>query len=131
MGFSPGAVPRPSASSPGEIDFRLARQATLGDYRSGRIGRQDICDAHPELRRAGRECGTPTGHVCPVCADAELMHVRYVFGPRLPAHGRCITSERELARIAQRRGEFACYVVEVCPACAWNHLARAYLIGQF
>ena len=45
------------------------------------------------------------------------MLVSYVFGPRLPAHGRCITSKAELRALAKRPGEFACYVVEVCPAC--------------
>lgn len=130
MGFLPGAVPRPSASTPGEIDYRLARQATLADYRAGKLARSDICDAHPELRRAGNEVGQPTGRTCPVCDETELASVRYVFGPRLPAHGRCITSDRELDRIAQRRGEFACYVVEVCPGCAWNHLERAFVLGH-
>lgn len=74
--------------------------------------------------------GSPTGQECPVCSGGELRHVTYVFGPRLPAHGRCITSARELLRIGQRKGEFAAYVVEVCPDCAWNHLVRAYLLGQ-
>jgi len=51
-----------------------------------------------------------------------------VFGPRLPAHGRCITRRSELRAIAKRSGEFACYVIEVCPACSWNHMARTYLL---
>jgi hypothetical protein len=26
--------------------------------------------------------------------------------------------------------EVACYVVEVCTACNWNHLAQRYLLGR-
>jgi hypothetical protein len=25
--------------------------------------------------------------------------------------------------------QVACYVVEVCPACAWNHLTRVFHVG--
>ena len=57
------------------------------------------------------------------------MHVTYVFGPRLPAHGRCPATATELARLCRRTDEVACYVVEVCPECAWNHLARTYPAG--
>ena len=45
------------------------------------------------------------------------------------AFGRCITSRRELQRFAKQRGPFSCYVVEVCPACSWNHLARTFLLN--
>lgn len=57
------------------------------------------------------------------------MLVTYVFGPRLPSHGRCITKRSELRAISKRRGEFAAYVVEVCPECAWNHLARSFVLN--
>ena len=67
--------------------------------------------------------------VCPICEDDHVVLVSYVFGPRLPAHGRCITSKAELRALAKRSGEFACYVVEVCPACSWNHLARTFLLN--
>lgn len=122
--------PLPHRATPGEIDYRLSRRRVIADLRSGRLGREDVCDAHPELRRAGAEVGAPTRQVCPVCGDAELRHVTYVFGPRLPAHGRCITSARELVRIGERKGEFAAYVVEVCPPCGWHHLVRAYVLGS-
>jgi hypothetical protein len=130
VGFQPGAAPRPSVETPGEIDYRLARQATLAAYRDGRLAAHEVCDAHPELRRAARQCGTPIPGECPVCDEPELVHVSYVFGPRLPAHGRCITAEGELARLARRRGEFSCYVVEVCAHCSWNHLARTYVLSS-
>lgn len=116
-------------SASGEIDYRLARQSVLSEFRKGRLARHDVCDAHPELVRAARECGEPTSQRCPICEDADLVHVSYVFGPRLPAHGRCITRRSELRAIAKRSGEFACYVIEVCPACSWNHMARTYLLN--
>ena len=53
----------------------------------------------------------------------------YVFGSRLPASGRCITSKAELARLAARTSPYAAYAVEVCTACRWNHLARSYLLN--
>ncbi|MDQ6696388.1 MAG: DUF5318 domain-containing protein [Actinomycetota bacterium] len=115
-------------SAPGEIDYRLARQSVLSEFRKGRIARHEVCDAHPELVRASRECGEPTSQPCPICENADLVHVSYVFGPRLPAHGRCITRRSELRAIAKRSGEFACYVIEVCPACSWNHMVRSYLL---
>jgi len=116
------------ADGPGEIDYRLARQAVVSEYRKGRLARHEVCDAHPELRRAAREVGEATSQRCPICDDDHVVLVSYVFGPRLPAHGRCITTKAELRALAKRSGSFACYVVEVCPSCAWNHLARTFLL---
>lgn len=127
MGFRPDAVR--GADGPGEIDYRLARRAVLSEYRKGRLARHEVCDAHPELVRAARECGDPTSLSCPVCEKVKVVLVSYVFGPRLPAFGRCITSREELAKIAKRSGNFSCYVVEVCPECSWNHLARTFLLN--
>lgn len=127
MGFRPDAVR--GAEGPGEIDYRLARQSVLSEYRKGRLARHEVCDAHPELARAARECGDPTSLDCPVCEQAKVVLVSYVFGPRLPAFGRCITSRKELQAIAKRSGNFSCYVVEVCPECNWNHLARTFLLN--
>jgi len=114
---------------PGEIDYRLARQAVIAEYRKGRVAQHEVCDAHPELRRAAREVGDPTSQPCPICEATNVVLVSYVFGPRLPAHGRCVTTKAELRSLAKRSGSFSCYVVEVCPACAWNHLARTFLLN--
>jgi hypothetical protein len=114
----------------GIIDYRLARRAVISEYRKGRLARHDVCDAHPELRRAAREVAQPTRETCPICEDDKLVLVTYAFGPRLPAHGRCITTQKELTKLDRTAGRFACYVVEVCPTCAWNHLARTFLIGR-
>jgi hypothetical protein len=126
VGFRPDSVR--GADGPGEIDYRLARQSVLSEYRKGRIARHEICDAHPELARAAREVGDPSRLPCPVCEQVNVVLVSYVFGPRLPAFGRCITSKKELQAIAKRPGQFSCYVVEVCPECSWNHLARTFLL---
>jgi hypothetical protein len=126
--FRPDAIGGASSHGPGEIDYRLARQAVVSEYRKGRIARHEVCDAHPELRRAAAQVGEATSQVCPICAEENVVLVSYVFGPRLPAHGRCVTSPGELRGLAKRSGSFTCYVVEVCPGCAWNHLARTFLL---
>ena len=126
MAFRPDAVR--GSEGPGEIDYRLARQSVLSEYKKGRIARHEICDAHPELARAARELGEPTKLLCPVCEETNVVLVSYVFGPRLPAFGRCITTKKELQAIAKRSGNFSCYVVEVCPERSWNHLARTFIL---
>jgi hypothetical protein len=127
VAFRPDTVR--GADGPGEIDYRLARQHVLSEYRKGRLARHEICDAHPELARAARELGEPSRLLCPVCEQTNVVLVSYVFGPRLPAFGRCITSRKELQAIAKRSGTFSCYVVEVCPECSWNHLARTFILN--
>ncbi|CAN5541929.1 hypothetical protein BH20ACT2_BH20ACT2_26090 [soil metagenome] len=129
MSFSEGAIRGVDQSTPGEIDYRLARHALISEFRKGRIARHEVCDAHPELRRAASQCGEPTSQTCPICEDGKVVLVSYVFGPRLPSHGRCVTAKGELAKLARRPGQFTCYVVEVCPGCAWNHLARTFLLS--
>jgi hypothetical protein len=126
MGFLPVAAPGTLVE--GEIDYRLARQSVLRRYRAGELSEHDLCDAHPELIRAAVEYSTPTSDACPVCETGWLVLVSYVFGPRLPSHGRCVNSTSELDRIRKRKGTFTCYVVEVCAGCRWNHLRRAYVL---
>jgi hypothetical protein len=122
-------VPRQS----GEIDYRLARRSRINAFRKGRLSRHDVCDAHPDLLRAARNVGEPTEDRCPICEEADLVHVSYVFGPRQPPSGRCVASAAELRKVVKGVGpakrDLACYVVEVCPACSWNHLARVFLVA--
>ena len=113
----------------GQVEYRLARNAVVSEFRKGRLSRIDVCDAHPELIRAAREVGTPTEEECPICENATVVLVSYVFGPRLPAHGRCVTTLRELKTLSRRATNNTCYVVEVCPECSWNHLARMFTLG--
>jgi hypothetical protein len=117
------------ATLPGQIDYRLARNSILSEFRKGRLSKLDVCDAHPELLRAARNVGRETEEPCPICEEPGLKWVSYVFGSRLPAHGRCVTSPQELAKLSQRATELACYVVEVCPECSWNHLVRTFPLG--
>lgn len=126
VAFHPGAVQGAATGRSGEIDYRMARRALVSEFRKGRLARHEVCDAHPELRRNARECGLPTSEPCPICETASLVLVTYVFGPRLPPGGRCLTSARELRALARRTGAFTCYVVEVCTDCHWNHLARVF-----
>lgn len=119
-----GAADRAAA-----VDFRLVRNAVLSEVKRGRLRKVDVCDAHPELLRAANNVGRATGEPCQVCEDAELVHVTYVFGPRLPSHGRCVTTSVEMRRLDRRPEDLACYVVEVCPSCSWNHLVRRVPLG--
>ena len=119
-----------SRSANGDIDYRLARAAVVAQYEAGEISSTDICDAHPELRRAALNVATEIDETCPICEEADLRLVSYVFGPRLPKSGRCVTRQAELDRIDQRKGVFTQYVVEVCPECWWNHLRKAHRLGQ-
>jgi hypothetical protein len=110
------------------VDFRLARNAVIADFRAKRVTREDICDAHPELLRAAK-AGRVSTDECPICDDGHLVHVTYAFGPRLPARGRCVDTAAEMRRLDQSGDELSCYVVEVCPACSWNHLVRRVPLG--
>jgi ssDNA-binding Zn-finger/Zn-ribbon topoisomerase 1 len=131
MTFRPEAIAGVGSNgSGGVIDYRLARQSVISEYRKGRLAQHEVCDAHPELKRAAAQCAEPTSLDCPICEDAKVVLVTYAFGARLPAHGRCITSKAELSKLSRRGAEVACYVVEVCPECSWNHLARTFLLGR-
>ncbi len=113
----------------GQIDYRLARNSIVSEFQKGRLSRQDVCDAQPELLRAASGCGQPTEEDCPICGDAKVVLVSYVFGSRLPPSGKCVGSKAELLKLSRPGRELACYVVEVCPSCAWNHLARTFALG--
>ena len=114
--------------TPGTVDYRLLREATAAGVKAGRIDRADACDAQPELLRAARCYSEPTDEPCPLCSAGPLTLVRYVFGPRLPAHGRCVSTPGDWERIRRRKGDFTCYVVEVCLDCAWNHLRSRFAV---
>lgn len=131
MGFGPAAIrgATSTAGTPGSVDYRLRRQSVIADYRKHRLAQHEVCDAHPELVRAAQEVGEPTRIDCPICEAAKVVLVTYVFGPRLPPFGRCVTSRQELAKLDRRAEASAAYVVEVCPACSWNHLAQVAPVG--
>jgi hypothetical protein len=131
--FRPAPLAGVESAASGVIDYRLARRAIISEYRRGRLSSTDVCDAHPELRRAATEYSRPTTETCPICEETSLVLVSYVFGPQLPSHGRCIAELAELTALARRatkRGEYVCYVVEVCPGCFWNHLNQVFPLGS-
>lgn len=111
------------------VDYRLAREATLQAWRGGDLSTEQVCDAQRELQRNAEFCGVEIGNPCPVCELEALVEVTYVFGPWLPKHGRCVTSDKEMARLNARKAASQGFVVEVCTDCGWNHLTRSRALG--
>jgi hypothetical protein len=111
----------------GVVDYTLAKRALLRDFRQGLLSRLEICDAHPELLRAARYLGESATRPCPVCRSHELRLLAYVYADGLQRNnGRAFEVSEGLELAAQQRGG-ACYVVEVCTGCEWNHLAEAFM----
>ncbi|MEK7410402.1 MAG: DUF5318 family protein [Actinomycetota bacterium] len=113
----------------GVVDHRLTRRALINEYRKGRLRKDQVCDAHPDLLRAARNFGNPTRVLCPICVADNVVLVTYVFGPYLPRHGRCITMPSELAHFQRHRCDYTAYVVETCRQCGWHHLLRSIPTG--
>jgi len=114
----------------GHVDHRLARRHVVNEVKRGRLDRSDVCDAHPELLRAARGVGQVSDVVCPICEDATVRYLTYAFGPRMPAQGKLVETEKELARLDRGAAQLQGYTVEACPACGWNHLQRSFAIGR-
>jgi hypothetical protein len=114
----------------GQVDYRLARNSVVAEFHKGRLSRLDVCDAHPELLRAAANVGDETHEPCPICDTDRVRLVTYAFGSRLGPAGVCVTSRRQLDRLARTARDLTCYVVEVCPSCSWNHLARSFAIAS-
>jgi uncharacterized protein DUF5318 len=109
----------------GVVDYTLVKRAVLRDFQRGLLSRFDICDAHPELIRAARYIGQEIQRQCPVCEDRRLRVLAYVFADELKRdNGRVWTVDKAVALAAECR-DGACYVVEVCTGCSWNHLSEA------
>ena len=126
MTFNAGAL----RGAAGVVDHRLSRRHLINEFRRGRLRQDQVCDAHPELIRAARNLGTPASNACPICAAQELKLITYVFGPRLPSHGRCVSTAAELKKLNARPDELTAYVVEACVACRWHHLLRVLPVGS-
>jgi hypothetical protein len=133
VSFRPEALrgaPTGALPTAGQVTYRLARNAIVKEFQRGRLSRLDVCDAHPELVRAARGVGEPTTEACPICEEANVVLVSYAFGAGLPASGRCIETKADLSRASRSTsGDVSCYVVEVCPACSWNHLAHTFVLA--
>ncbi|MGH2927918.1 MAG: DUF5318 family protein [Solirubrobacteraceae bacterium] len=118
-----------AAERQASVEYRLVRDTLVRDVRRGRVSVDQVCDAHPELLRAARHVGVALGAACPICEDARVVQITYVFGAGLPAGGRCPGNARELDRLRRGSTEVTCYDVEVCPGCSWHHLLRKYPAG--
>ena len=112
------------------VDYRMARRALLRDLQAGLRSRIDVCDAHPELMRAAMHIGEDAKEPCPICEDGQLKLLFYTYGKELIGreNGR-VRRRQDLPDLRARYGEFACYVVEVCTECSWNHLVRSFITG--
>jgi len=120
MGFSVGML----RGAAGEVDHRLARRALISQVKKGRVSRESVCDAHPELIRAARHIGEETSTPCPICEQANVALVTYVFGRGLPASGKVVTERRDIVKLQRTGHDYAAYVVEACARCHWHHLLR-------
>src|SRR5690606_30370823 len=80
MSFRPEAL-RGHGDAGAVVDYRLTRQSVISEFRKGRLSRLDVCDAHPELRRAAEGAGRPTDEPCPICEASGVVLVTYAFGP--------------------------------------------------
>jgi hypothetical protein len=129
VSFGTGALRGANGSRGATVDHRLARRMLINEYRRGRISQDQVCDAHPELVRAATNVGEPSQVPCPICDERELALVTYVFGPRLPAQGRCVSDRRTMAVLRRSPDELAAYIVECCRSCRWHHLLRVMPIG--
>jgi hypothetical protein len=111
----------------GVVDYTLAKRHLLRQVRRGMMSPLDVCDAHPELLRAARSVGRETSRQCPVCDRERLRLLAYVYADDLKRdNGRVWDLDEAISLAARRRGG-ACYVVEVCTACSWNHLTEAFV----
>ena len=127
--FDSGSLRGVASFRSGLVDHRMARRHLINEYHRGRLGREEVCDAHPELMRAARGIGKQIETPCPICVESNLVLVTYVFGPRLAAHGKVVADNNELAQFHRRPEEYTAYVVEACCACRWHHLVRVLPIG--
>jgi len=108
----------------GEVDHRLARRALISQVKKGRVSRESVCDAHPELIRAARHIGEETSTLCPICEQGNVALVTYVFGRGLPACGKVLVDRRDVEKLQRTGNDYAAYVVEACTRCRWHHLLR-------
>ena len=115
----------------GRIDYRMARRALLRDVRTGLRSTYDVCDAHPDLVRAGRHVGEPIEDPCPICEeDATLRLVTFIFGRHIGRHSGRVVERAGLDRMRQRYGQLNVYTVEVCTECSWHHLRESFWLGR-
>jgi hypothetical protein len=112
------------------VDYSLRRRAVLESLRRGATSSTEVCDAHPYLLRAARFHGEPIARHCPVCRGERLHLLRYVYSDELGQYSGRLRTADDVVVMAREYGHLAVYVVEVCPACGWNHLMASYVVGD-
>lgn len=112
------------------VDYALDRRRALHALFNGGGLSSEACDADPYLLRAAKHHGEPADGPCPVCRDAGLVTVTYVYGDQLGPYAGRVRQTEDLATMATQFGEFAVYVVEVCGRCHWNFLRTRYVLGD-
>ena len=104
--------PREVSARSGVVEYGLVRHRVLEALRKGKVRREDVCDAHPELLRAAKHVGVPTDRPCPICDAPSTTEVTYVFGSKLPPGGTCPSTRGELTRLERREEPVTCFAVE-------------------
>jgi Family of unknown function (DUF5318) len=123
------SLPKVDEVRSGVVEYGLVRHSLVEALRRGKVLREDVCDAHPELIRAAHHLGIRTDRECPICDETATVEVTYVFGSKLPPGGTCPSTKTELARLERREEPVICYAVEVCTTCKFHHLARKWQAG--
>ena len=108
------------------VDYTLAKRAALRGVQRGVLNRAEICDAHPELMRAARHVGESSSRPCPVCDHPDLRLLAFVYADQLKRDSGRIWELQKALRLAASHPGAACYVVEVCVSCSWNHLSESF-----
>lgn len=120
-------LPRRGPKAPlAVVDYTLAKRAALRGVAAGLLGRTEICDAHPELVRAAKNVGESATSECPVCDNPDMRILAYVYGDGLKEHNGRVWKLADGLSLAASYPGAACYVVEVCIRCKWNHLSEAF-----
>jgi len=105
------------------------RARILRELAEGRLGVDEVCDAHPDLGRAGEHFGSSVDAQCPICGQSALVAVQYAFGKGLPSSGQVVGGILTKGKLQCVQDLTVCDV-EVCLQCHWNHLIRQTAAGE-
>lgn len=108
-----------------EVSHQWDRRHSLGLWKQGAITTDSLCDADFLLVAAARFHGEPAHRPCPICEDADLRTVYWVYGDELGRASGSARSLEEIGEFAAQGKEFTVHTVEVCAVCKWNHLLRS------